>query len=76
MSELHEGIDKVSAGVRAMSRKASLTQPAPLCSKSINLAAMRASLYSWLTDDGESRDQIAHCFDLMEAGLGQINRPA
>ena len=42
------------------------------------LTAMRASLHNWLTDDGDSRlpDHIAYCFDLLQAGLGQINRPA
>jgi len=39
------------------------------------LAAMRASLERWPTDDGDSRlpFHIAYCFDLMEAGLGQIS---
>lgn len=39
------------------------------------LAAMRASLRRWLTDDGNSRlpDHIAYCFDLMETGLGQVS---
>ena len=42
------------------------------------LAAMRASLRRWLTDDGSSRlpDHIAYCFDLMETGLGQVSRPS
>jgi AcrR family transcriptional regulator len=42
------------------------------------LAAMRASLRRWLTGDGDSRlpDHIVYCFDLMEAGLGQISRPS
>jgi AcrR family transcriptional regulator len=41
------------------------------------LAAMRASLRLWLTDDGHSRlpDHLAYCFDLMEAGLGDVGRP-
>lgn len=41
------------------------------------LAAMRASLHRWLTDEGSSRlpDHIAHCFDLMEAGLEHVGRP-
>jgi len=44
----------------------------------VALAAMRVSLRRWLTDDGDSRlpDHIAYCFDLMETGLGQVNRPA
>jgi AcrR family transcriptional regulator len=41
------------------------------------LAAMRASLRRWLTDDGRSRlpDHLAYCFDLMETGLGDVGRP-
>jgi AcrR family transcriptional regulator len=41
------------------------------------LAAMRASLRRWLTDDGRSRlpDHLAYCFDLMEVGLGEVSRP-
>ena len=40
------------------------------------LAAMRASLRYWLTDDGNSRlpDHIAHCFDLMQEGFGHVDR--
>lgn len=40
------------------------------------LAAMRASLHRWLTGDGDSPlpDHIVYCFDLLEAGLGQIKR--
>ena len=42
------------------------------------LAAMQASLRRWLTDDGDSRlpDHIQYCFDLLEAGLGQIGGPS
>ncbi|MEX1037749.1 MAG: TetR family transcriptional regulator [Acidimicrobiia bacterium] len=41
------------------------------------LAAMRASLRRWLTNDGRSRlpDHIAHCFDVLGAGLRQVARP-
>jgi AcrR family transcriptional regulator len=41
------------------------------------LAAMRASLARWLTDDGQTRlpDHIAYCFDLMDAGLGDVTSP-
>jgi AcrR family transcriptional regulator len=41
------------------------------------LAAMRASLRHWLTDNGNSRlpDHMAYCFDLMATGLGRVNRP-
>jgi hypothetical protein len=41
------------------------------------LAAMRASLRRWLTDDGASRlpDHIAQCFDVLGAGLEQVERP-
>jgi AcrR family transcriptional regulator len=41
------------------------------------LAAMRAALALWLTDDGRSRlpDHLAGCFDLLEAGLGGIGSP-
>lgn len=41
------------------------------------LAAMRASLLHWLTDDGKSRlpDHVSYCFGLMEDGLGQVSRP-
>lgn len=40
------------------------------------LAAMRASLHRWLTDEGDSRlpDHIAYCFDLMGSGLERIER--
>ncbi len=39
------------------------------------LAAMRASLQRWLTDDGDTRlpDHIAYCFGLLETGLGHID---
>ncbi|MDX2342413.1 MAG: hypothetical protein QNL12_01075, partial [Acidimicrobiia bacterium] len=39
------------------------------------LAAMRASLQRWLTDDGDTRlpDHITYCFDLLGVGLGQID---
>jgi hypothetical protein len=38
------------------------------------LAAMRASLRLWLTDNGTSRlpDHITHAFGILEAGLGTI----
>lgn len=38
------------------------------------LAAMRASLRQWLTEDGNSRlpDHITYCFDLMQVGLGHV----
>lgn len=41
------------------------------------MAAIRASLRRWLTDNGHSRlpSHIAHCFDLLETGLGQVSRP-
>lgn len=41
------------------------------------LAAIRASLRRWLTDNGHSRlpDHISHCFDLLEVGLGEVSRP-
>ena len=40
------------------------------------LSAMRSSLHRWLTHDGDTRlpDHIAYCFDLLEAGLGQIDQ--
>jgi TetR/AcrR family transcriptional regulator, regulator of mycofactocin system len=39
------------------------------------LAAMRASLARWLTDDGRTSlpDHLVECFDLMHAGLGGIS---
>ncbi len=39
------------------------------------VAAMRASLQRWLTDDGDTRlpDHITYCFDLLGVGLGQID---
>lgn len=39
------------------------------------LAAMRASLARWLTDNGQSRlpDHIAYCFDLVHDGLGDVS---
>lgn len=42
------------------------------------LAAMRASLRLWLTDNGTSRlpDHVAHAFDVLEGGLGTIRRHA
>ncbi|NND03012.1 MAG: TetR family transcriptional regulator [Acidimicrobiia bacterium] len=42
------------------------------------LAAMRASLHRWLTDDGDSRlpDHIELCFELLAAGLGRIGGPS
>lgn len=38
------------------------------------LAAMRASLARWLTDDGDSRlpDHVDSCFILLESGLGEV----
>ena len=38
------------------------------------LAAMRASIRSWLSDGGKSRlpDHVARSFDLMEAGFGRL----
>jgi AcrR family transcriptional regulator len=41
------------------------------------MAAIRASLRRWLTDNGHSRlpSHIAYCFDLLESGLGQVSRP-
>ena len=41
------------------------------------LAAIRASLRRWLTDNGHSRlpSHISDCFDLLETGLGQVRRP-
>lgn len=40
------------------------------------LAAMRASLAQWLSDDGHSPlpDHIAYCFDVMHDGLGGLGR--
>ena len=40
------------------------------------VAAMRASLERWLSHDGDSRlpDHIVYCFDLLDAGLGGIDR--
>ena len=41
------------------------------------LAAIRASLRRWLTDNGQSTlpSHISDCFDLLETGLGQVSRP-
>lgn len=41
------------------------------------LAAIRASLRRWLTDNGQSRlpGHISDSFDLLESGLGQVSRP-
>lgn len=41
------------------------------------MAAIRASLRHWLTDNGQSQlpSHISDCFDLLEAGLGHVSRP-
>ena len=41
------------------------------------LAAIRASVSLWLTDNGRSRlpGHISDCFDLLEGGLGQVSHP-
>lgn len=66
--------DAVTSTVSAWFKSDSATDIRPRLIAGAALTAMRASLQRWLMDGGRSRlpDQVAYCFDLMEAGLGEV----